>query len=573
MSPRFQSAFRRAASRVRACLTARHVFTGLACGLAVAGGLALVLWRLEPGSRLVALVAPAVGIFVAMVVDRRRRLSDEHVALLLDTRLDTREVITTALGSTGSSAANAAIGQALFARANDVLSAASPEATRVPVLRKHHAIGVVGMGALAAAFALPVRKTVAPAAPPGTDLVQLTEVKGLEKAIALRTLDARDEAQRERLEKLGAEAERIRDALRKGEAKRDAEADIAKLSDGIAAERMSFGDGDERKGLESAMSTMGKNADLHDAAKALGDHDMVLLDREMERIADEAEGDARDRAKKALEEAEEAAKKAGAKGVAKSLAQQRKRLEEAERKHQALRDLARALGKGLGDDGKKALEGMTQGDPDSARKLAEALGDALDKLTPEERKRLAEKLEAKANQDGGKELGELGSKLEQPGSSADLEKSLRDLANAPPASDEARRQESLDGAQRGLDGALASPVPGAGSPGASDGNARGAPGAGSPGGASARSDSKKDASKPSERVDATELRSRAHSELGAGVPMPGRVGGRAPGRTGETANVRGTGAIGAVGPDEVGGVSRSDVPEAYREQVGRYFEP
>jgi hypothetical protein len=55
--------------------------------------------------------------------------------------------------------------------------------------------------------------------------------------------------------------------------------------------------------------------------------------------------------------------------------------------------------------------------------------------------------------------------------------------------------------------------------------------------------------------------------------MPGTVTGRAPARVGETANVRGTGALGTVGPDEIGGVSHSDVPEEYREQVGRYFEP
>jgi hypothetical protein len=41
----------------------------------------------------------------------------------------------------------------------------------------------------------------------------------------------------------------------------------------------------------------------------------------------------------------------------------------------------------------------------------------------------------------------------------------------------------------------------------------------------------------------------------------------------ETANTRGTGALGAVSAEEIGGVSQSDVPEAYREQVGSYFRP
>ena len=49
--------------------------------------------------------------------------------------------------------------------------------------------------------------------------------------------------------------------------------------------------------------------------------------------------------------------------------------------------------------------------------------------------------------------------------------------------------------------------------------------------------------------------------------------GRTPGRAGETANKAGTGQLGVVGPSEVGAVERSEVPEEYREQVGRYFQP
>jgi hypothetical protein len=55
--------------------------------------------------------------------------------------------------------------------------------------------------------------------------------------------------------------------------------------------------------------------------------------------------------------------------------------------------------------------------------------------------------------------------------------------------------------------------------------------------------------------------------------MPGIVMGRTSARPGETANVQGTGALGAAGPNEVGAIERSDVPEEYREQVGRYFQP
>ncbi len=75
------------------------------------------------------------------------------------------------------------------------------------------------------------------------------------------------------------------------------------------------------------------------------------------------------------------------------------------------------------------------------------------------------------------------------------------------------------------------------------------------------------------KVDAKDFKARADSEVNAGTPMPGVNMGRTRARAGETANTQGTGALGAVGPDEVNGVSRSDVPEEYREQVGRYFQP
>jgi hypothetical protein len=49
--------------------------------------------------------------------------------------------------------------------------------------------------------------------------------------------------------------------------------------------------------------------------------------------------------------------------------------------------------------------------------------------------------------------------------------------------------------------------------------------------------------------------------------------GRTAGREGDTANRQGTGALGKVGPSEVSGVDSNEVPEEYREQIGRYFQP
>jgi hypothetical protein len=55
--------------------------------------------------------------------------------------------------------------------------------------------------------------------------------------------------------------------------------------------------------------------------------------------------------------------------------------------------------------------------------------------------------------------------------------------------------------------------------------------------------------------------------------MPGAVTTFTPGKAGGTANQRGTGDLRAVGPSEVDGVDRSDVPEEYRDHVRQYFQP
>jgi hypothetical protein len=55
--------------------------------------------------------------------------------------------------------------------------------------------------------------------------------------------------------------------------------------------------------------------------------------------------------------------------------------------------------------------------------------------------------------------------------------------------------------------------------------------------------------------------------------MPGSVTSYVPGRSGGTANTRGTGDLRIVGPAEVDGVERSDVPQEYRDHVRQYFQP
>jgi hypothetical protein len=74
-------------------------------------------------------------------------------------------------------------------------------------------------------------------------------------------------------------------------------------------------------------------------------------------------------------------------------------------------------------------------------------------------------------------------------------------------------------------------------------------------------------------VEAPELRSKADARVLPGVPLAARGFGRAPGRSGEHARETASGDVGAARADAIGAIEGSDVPEDYREHVGRYFEP
>jgi hypothetical protein len=69
------------------------------------------------------------------------------------------------------------------------------------------------------------------------------------------------------------------------------------------------------------------------------------------------------------------------------------------------------------------------------------------------------------------------------------------------------------------------------------------------------------------------LKSRAHTALNAASAMPGSVTTLAPGRAGDVATALATGDLRAAAPSQLDGVEKSDVPEEYRDQVRRYFNP
>ncbi|MGK4001872.1 hypothetical protein WMF31_04570 [Sorangium sp. So ce1036] len=610
----FSAAFARWARRVRRRLALELILTGAAAGMALGAVGAAAAWQtrhgpLRPWMAAGGLIGAAAGAAVA----RRRRWSDPNVALFLDGKLGSAESISTAVEL---AAAEHAVGGAprggattgrevVFAHATAALHNATTRQVYAPVWRSWHAGAPLAAAAIGYFSWLPLPPApLAAALPPGVEQVRLAEIAGLERVIQLAEVEARDAEQHDRLRRLADDAKKLREKLRRGVERREAQSEIARLRDAITAERLSLGEGEQRNGLEAALGKLGENPDLTRAGRALGDRDLVAFDEEMERLANRLEKNDRERARRTLEEAVEAAREADAPGVAEALEEQRKLLDQRGRDADKLRALAEALGEALGDEGHEALGDLGRtGSNKDAQRLADSLEEALEKLSPEERKQLADRLkqrmaQAPAGAPGealsDEQLRELARQLATPEGQQQLEDELRRMAQeGGPSSEESRRQRALDDAQRGAGeaegqiGGVPTPLPVAGESGTS-GPRSGAPGqSGQQGSPAGGADTQQGPAHPGHTeggqpgshagqtgaVAGGELRSRADARLNQGRPMPGSVVGRTAGRAGETANVRGEGALGVVGPQEIGGVERSDVPEEYREQVGRYFQP
>lgn len=585
------TAFRPWSRAVRARRALRSVCTGASLGLALGAvaALGLHLARIGPGRPFAALAGVA-GAAVGLAFARRRRWSDGDVALYLDARLGTPETLATAIDAAARGATDDASAH-VVAEAVAALGGRDRRAARPRVLAPVHALAPTGALAIALVARLPVPPTPEAAATPGLERVTLAKVAGLDRIESLDRLDARDLEQKRRLESLSAEARRLRTALAAGAPKREAEAEIARLRDAIAAEKLSATTGRERAGLEAAVGRLAADERTRGLARALGDSDFQRVDDEAEKLADAREARDRELSKQALDEAAAAAEKAGSPAVAKALRAELEKLRRAEANAKALRELADALKDALPSDVARDRDEFERApSPRSMARLVEGLDKTLAGLSPEERAKLADALKKRSAKRGGggasetsRGLDELGRELATEEGRERLRQALRDMAN-PTSTDEAERQRALGGADRGgaeAEGEIAGrPVPlpaagGEGSPGSgSDGTGGGATSAAGGRG----SDHDRGRGEHVGKTDAIEgdgLVARARGRLGARAPLPdGPVAmGRAEARPGETAGVAPKGAAAPARADELGGVERSDVPEEYREQVGRYFHP
>lgn len=593
----FEQRFERAARPVRRWLVLRSALVGLGAGLALGAAAAGAAWWLRADVRPVAAAVGALaGVAGSLLYARRARLSRAELALYLDRRLASDEAIATALEYEGVArdAGEAGLPKgaraAVVERALAALDAGDPERLRPRWLSRWHGLVPVGLAAALAVCLVPMRPAPAlPPPPPGSEQVSLPTAPQIDRVIeSLERMTPRDAEQAQRLADMRKQALAIKEKLAKGAARREVQAELGELSNALARERLSLGEGEHKQGFEDALAKL-DTKELEPAKRALADHDLARFDEEMAKLANRYEKESREAAKRALEEASSAAKKGGADDVAKLLDQKKKELEKRGKELDEARKLADALKGQASEEQKKALEGLQSGDPEAQRKALEALKKALDDLDPEQQKKLAEALakqakdaakDGKLSPEDVKRLEELAKKLDTPEGREALKKALEELAKGPPPSGEAKAQQDLKDMQADLEdlkrmleqGANGSPGPRPAGPSASGPSPAGT-GSGGAGGSSSAGPSGKKPNAPTNKVDAKDVRARSSAELNPGAPMSGNKTTRTAARPGETANKAGTGALGAAGADEVGGVTRSDVPEEYREQVGRYFQP
>jgi hypothetical protein len=580
----FDAEFEAQARRVRSRLASRRLIAGLVIGMMAASAAAALLWWLRLDAwRPYALCLALAGAVVGAVFAARRRWSDTDVALYLDAKLESREIVSTALSLRTGRASDA--GGWVVERASSTLASAHRAAVSPRVLRSWHLLAPLGLGLSIWLCSIPVRPPPASdERAPGSNLVKLSDLGELESIIALEKLDAPTPEQAKRLKELAEQAKKLRNGVREGLSKREAQAQIAKLRDDIVAQRLEFVARENRPGLEAAIHQLKQNALLSRAAEALGNGDLTAFDREMHELANRVERADREHAQKALEEAAKAARARGAQALADALEEQRRLFDERSARAEALRQLAESM-RGVLDGG--ALDDLkrfgTTGSADAQRRLAQAMEKALRELDDDQRKALSENLRRELQQNGGSmqpmtkaDLEKLAEHLATPEGQRELAERLKELAEGSP-SRFSERQRALQDAERGagraesrLKGVIPLPMPGQGSggktppnpksPGSGNGGADGPAGSGDHGGETKES-------------SGNELRAKAEARFNPGAPMQQATLGRAPARPGETAKQLGTGALGVVGPAEVGAVENTEVPEEYREQVGRYFQP
>ena len=218
------SPVRKARGAGRRRLELRTELLGLAGGALLGCAGALALWALRaPAPRpLIIAVAGLLGAGAGAWVAKKRAFSDEEVALFLDRRLGSDEVIVTALSFAGDAPASDAA-RVIVDRAEQTLRDAAPARVRPALFTRAHAALPLALG-LAIFGALIAPRSPLPAPPPATGSDRLSEQSPpeLDEALdALAKAEAKDQAQEERLQLLRSKAAELREKLAEGAPRRE----------------------------------------------------------------------------------------------------------------------------------------------------------------------------------------------------------------------------------------------------------------------------------------------------------------------------------------------------------------
>jgi hypothetical protein len=574
----FPTAFDPWLRRVRRRLVWRTALIGAALGCVAAAVVAAALWwGGHPEHRIAAAVLVAIAAALGGAVAMRRRWSALDVALYLDARLGTQELV-------GTAVADDAAPREVVTRAAAALSSADPHRVLPRVSTRAQWAAPIGLLMLGGVLALDPRAPTKAPAEPGADEVRAASVDGLHAAERLDALDGPDPATRELLARAADRARALRAELAQGMERRRALADLATIRDDIQSARIDTQSASGEAGRRAAARALREVPALRAAAEALGRGDLVELDARMQEAANAAESEARDAARSALEEARERATRAGASELAASLQRAQKDFEQRVRDAARLRELADALGDHLDARGREALRQLAQsGSLKAQADLVDALERALEGLSEAERRALAERLAERA---GGtdtdrlltaEELRQLASRLRSAEGRQRLAETLRRLARAQPSAD-AQRERALGRAEKGARdaerqlGAVPLPDngPSSGAKGAKGGD-EAQPG-GVPGGPGGGPAPKTPGS--SDDIEGEELRAQVAGDIDPGAPTrfvgPGRAPSRSPSPGDSADSVT---PLEPVRADELRGVDHAELPDAYREQVRRYFTP
>ncbi len=570
----FGDAFEHAARRVRRALAARRALDGATLGAiagALAGGLLLALgrrWGIPVG-----LGSCAGGALAAAAAAMRQRWSDADVALFLDARLTRDESISTALEQ---SEADGEIARHVTRSAVLALGSRGAAGLKPKILRRVHSVLPVAL------LVLPLAKVVLPARPHASaapahagDQIRVS-LDALKRVEALRGLDPRSVEERARLAALAEAAQALEKSAQAGMDRHEAIAALTKLRDGVDAARATSSR--NHGGRDAAARVLAGRAETQAAARALASGDLVALDQEMERLARSAEARSREVARAALDDAARAARERGDDDVAEALDEQRHLLEGRAAKSEALRELARLLDGVLPPDTQRRLARLDRQTAETQEALADALANALEGLTAEERKQIGSALRRRAQgmqrlaAPSREDLEHLAKALSTPEAREQLRQELKALAEGR-ASDASRRARALGLAQIAIAEAIRS-IDGDGSEGASSrpqGSGATEPAEGSPGNAPGGGRGVHAGETPVLAVSSMPARAAAVSARG-GIPI-GVAAGLSPAVPGETAHEQRQRLLQIAAPSEIGAVEHASVPKAYREQVGRYFAP